>query len=231
VFAGCTVAASFVVQQSLHGQIELPPWIADTRSSTASLVVGFLHGSTYIACLCYFLLCFQLVLGATPVKSGLWFLVVTVFVAHINAMTCLAMDFTGYYRPSMWMSASFLTLGIGLSIALPSHWNYPLLIAILLLIALGIGSLLDSPREALYAHVPCHQYFRARVVYMFVETLGSAVGLVIGLFVLQNELIARLASSSDSSQDPATVLAVMSSLPSETQEILRTILAASLSRV
>ena len=63
------------------------------------------------------------------------------------------------------------------------------------------------------------------------ETLGSAVGLVIGLFVLQNELIARVASSTDILQDPATVLAGMSSLPFEIQRILRKILAASLSRV
>lgn len=195
------------------------------------MVIGFLHGFTYIACLCYLPLYFQLVLGATPIQSGLWSLVVMVLVAHINGMICLAIDFTRYYRPFMWMGASFLTPGIGLSIALPSHWNCPSLVTVLLLIALGIGSLLDSPREALYAHVPCHQYFRTRVVYTFVKTLGSAVGLVIGLFVLQNELIARLASSTDMLQDPATLLAGPSSLPLEIQEILRTTLAASLGRV
>jgi hypothetical protein len=124
-----------------------------------------------------------------------------------------------------------ITLGVGPSIALPSHWNYSLLFAILLLIAVGIGCLLDSPLEAIYAHVPPQQLFRARVVYTFMETLGSAVGLVIGLFVLQNELIARLTSSTDILQDPATVLAGMSSLPFEIQRILRKILAASLSRV
>ena len=63
------------------------------------------------------------------------------------------------------------------------------------------------------------------------ETLGSAVGLVVGLFVLRNELIARLASSADVSQDPATVLTGMGPVPLKSQEILRTILMASLSRV
>jgi MFS family permease len=231
VFAGCTLGAIFVLKQSLHGQIELPPWIRDTRSPIACLVISFLHGCIYIACLHYFPLYFQLVLGATPVQSGLWSLVLMVLVVHIRGITGLTIDFTGYYRPFMWMGGSLLTLGVGLIIALPSHWNYPLLVTTLLLISVGIGCLLESPREALYIHVPPQQRFRARVVYTFMETLGSAVGLVVGLFVLQNEMIVRLASSAVTSQDPATMLARMSSLPLEIQEILRTILAASLSRV
>jgi MFS family permease len=230
-FAGCTVGAVFVVQKCLHGQIELPPWIRDTRSPTACLVISFLHGCIYIACLYYFPLYFQLVLGATPVQSGLWSLVLMVLVVHIRGITGLTIDFTGYYRPFMWMGGSLLTLGVGLIIALPYHWNYSLLVTTLLLISVGIGCLLESPREALYIHVPPQQRFRARVVYAFLETLGSAVGLVVGLFVLQNELIARLASSAITSQDPTTALARMTSLPLEIQEILRTILAASLGRV
>jgi hypothetical protein len=63
------------------------------------------------------------------------------------------------------------------------------------------------------------------------ETLGSAKCLVIGQVVLQSEVIARLTSSAATSQDPVTVLADLHSLPLEMQNILRSVLTASLSRV
>ena len=54
---------------------------------------------------------------------------------------------------------------------------------------------------------------------------------MVGQVVLQNELTTRLVISADLSQDPATVLADMGSLPFEMREVLRTVLTASLSRV
>lgn len=140
-------------------------------------------------------------------------------------------NWTDCDRPIMWTGASVLTLGIGFSIAFPSHRNLPLLVFVLLPIAVGTGLLFDAPLFALYSHSPCEDHSRVKAACTFVRTLGSGIGLVVGQVVLQNELITQLANSADISQDPITVLSDLSSLPLEMQEVLRPILTASLSRV
>jgi MFS family permease len=154
LLAGCIAGTIFVLKRSIYRQTELPLWIADVRSPAACLVVSFLHGFTYIGCLYYLPIYLQLVLGASPLTSGLWSLIGIVIVLHMRAATRFVIHWTSSYRPVIWASASFLILGIGLSIALPSRWSYPLLVAILLLVAAKVGPLFEAPRYALGAHVP-----------------------------------------------------------------------------
>jgi MFS family permease len=240
IVCGSTAAILFVAQQRFHPQPIIPPRIFATRSSAACLAVGFLHGFTYIACLFYLPLYFQLVLGASPVQSGLWLLIAAVPMSVITVAAALVIVRTGWYRPVTWISASSLTLGIGLAIAFPSHRNWPLIVFVLLLVAAGIGPLFQAPLLALQAQVLPEDTSRANGAFAFTRTMSSGIGLVIGQVVLQNELRIRLASP-DTVGIPAellgrvakqvTVLSDLDTLPLEMQEVLRTILTGSLSRV
>jgi MFS family permease len=240
IVGGSTAAILFVAQQRLHPQPIIPPRIFATRSSAACLAVGFLHGFTYIACLYYLPLYFQLVLGASPVQSGLWLLIAAVPMSVITVAAALVIVRTGWYRETIWISASSLTLGIGLSIAFSSHRNWPLVVFVLLLIAAGIGPLFQAPLLALQAQVNPEDTSRANGAFAFTRTMSSAIGLVIGQVVLQNELRHRL-KSPDTAGIPqefleraakqVTALADLDGLPLGMQEVLRNILTASLSRV
>jgi MFS family permease len=240
IVCGSTAAILFVAQQRFHPQPIIPPRIFATRSSAACLAVGFLHGFTYIACLFYLPLYFQLVLGASPVQSGLWLLIAAVPMSVITVAAALVIVRTGWYRPVTWISASSLTLGIGLAIAFPSHRNWPLIVFVLLLVAAGIGPLFQAPLLALQAQVLPEDTSRANGAFAFTRTMSSGIGLVIGQVVLQNELRIRLASPDtvgipaellDRVAKQVTVLSDLDTLPLEMQEVLRTILTASLSRV
>jgi hypothetical protein len=145
----------------------------------------------------------------------------------------------GWYRPVTWISASSLTLGIGLAIVFPSHRNWPLIVFVLLLVAAGIGPLFQAPLLALQAQVLPEDTSRAIGTFAFTRTMSSGIGLVIGQVVLQNELRIRLESPDtvgvpaeilDSVAKQVTVLVDLDTLPLEMQEVLRTILTASLSR-
>jgi len=240
IVAGCTIATLFVVQQRFHRQPLIPPRIFATRSSAACLAVGFLHGFTYIACLYYLPLYFQLVLGASPIQSGLWLLIAAVPMSFITVAAALVIVKTGWYRQIIWVSASCLALGLGLAIAFSSHKSWPLIVFVLLLIAAGIGPLFQAPLLALQAQVLAEDTSRANGAFAFTRTMSSAIGLVIGQVVLQNELRHRLMSPEtagipqellDRVAKQVTALADLDGLPLEIQDVLRNILTASLSRV
>jgi MFS family permease len=240
IVAGCTTAAIFVVQQRFHQQPLIPPRIFATRSSAACLAVGFLHGFTYIACLYYLPLYFQLALGASPVKSGLWLLITAVPMSFITVAAALVIVKTGWYRQIIWISASCLTLGLGLAIAFPSRRSWPLIVFVLLLIAAGIGPLFQAPLLALQAQVLAEDTSRANGAFAFTRTMSSAIGLVIGQVVLQNGLRNRLKGPDtagipqdllDRVAEQVTALADLKGLPLEMQDVLRKILTDSLSRV
>jgi MFS family permease len=148
---GCTVGVVCIVQRGPDRQ---SPLNSDGRSPAACLAVSFLHGFTYIGCLYYLPIYFQFVLGASPVRSGLWSLIPIFLMLLMRGIAATVSAWTDCDPPIVWTGATMLTLGIGVSIAFPPHRNLPLLVFVLLLVAIGTGLLFNAPFYALYHHSP-----------------------------------------------------------------------------
>jgi EmrB/QacA subfamily drug resistance transporter len=237
---GIVAALLFDAQEHTHHQPIVPPRIFSTRSPAACLAVAFLHGMTYIACLYYLPLYFQLVLHASPVQSGVWLLITAVPMSFITVAAALTIRKTGHYRPVIWFSAGALTLGLGLSIAFPSHRDWALIACVELLLALGIGPLFQAPLLALQSSSAPEDVSRANGAFAFMRTMSPGVGLVVGQVVLQNQLRTHLKGAAAAGVPQAllnrvlkevTALADISFLPVGQQEVLREALRDSLSRV
>lgn len=123
IAAGLTTSTILTVWLMFHQRCIVPGWIFVDRSFIACLVVGFLYGFTQIGCVYYLPLSFQLVLGASAVQSGLWIVIAIVAMLSTTVAVGFALKSTDRYRTIIWMSASSLTLGVGLSMAFTSHWN------------------------------------------------------------------------------------------------------------
>lgn len=240
LIGGIVSALLFLIQEKTHQQPIIPPRIFSTRSPAACLAVAFLHGLTYIACLYYLPLYFQLVLRASAVQSGVWLLITAVPMSFITVAAALAIRKTGRYRPIIWFSAGALTLGLGLSITFPSHRDWALIACVQLLLAFGIGPLFQAPLLALQASSSPEDVSRANGAFAFMRTMSSGVGLVVGQVVLQNQLQAHLSDAAaagipqafvDRVLEEVTALSDISGLPVGQQEVLREALRASLSRV
>lgn len=238
---GIVASLLFLAQEQTHKQPIVPPRIFSTRSPAACLAVAFLHGLTYIACLYYLPLYFQLVLRASPVQSGVWLLITAVPMSFITVAAALTIRKTGRYRPVIWFSAGALTLGLGLSIAFPFHREWALIVCVQLLLAIGIGPLFQAPLLALQASSAPEDASRANGAFAFMRAMSSGVGLVVGQVVLQNQLQTHLAGAAATAGIPqaltdrvlkeVTALSDISGLPAGQQEVLREALRASLSRV
>jgi EmrB/QacA subfamily drug resistance transporter len=237
---GIVAALLFLAQERTHQQPIVPPRIFSTRSPAACLTVAFFHGVTYIACLYYLPLYFQLVLRASPVRSGVWLLITAVPMSFITVAAALAIRKTGRYRPVVWFSAGALTLGLGLSIGFPSYRSWALIVCVQLLLAISIGPLFQAPLLALQASAAPEDASRANGAFAFMRTMSSGVGLVVGQVVLQNQLRTHLEGAAtagipqvllDRVLEEVTALADISGLPMGQQEVLREALRDSLSRV
>jgi MFS family permease len=240
LIGGCVATLLFLVQESKHRQPIIPPRIFSTPSSAACLAVAFLHGTTYIACLYYLPIYFQLVLRASPVESGVWLLIIAVPMSLITVAAALVIRNTGRYRPAIWLSASILTLGVGISIAFPASRNWSLIVIVQLLLAIGIGPLFQSPLLALQAATAPEDVSRANGAFVFMRTISSGIGLVMGQVLLQNQLQSHISGRAtlwiphgvlDRIREEVTALASISDLSAGQQDSLREALGASLSRV
>jgi EmrB/QacA subfamily drug resistance transporter len=193
LIASLVAICLFFYQQSKHSCPTIPLGLFRARSSAACLCVAVCHGLTYIAALYYLPIYFQIVLDATPVQSGTWLLLAAAPMSVITVLASLLIRKLGRYRGVLWTSAGLLALGNGIAILLPAHRDWTLLVIAQLLLAGGIGPLFQAPLIALMASVPTESVSRASGTLIFLRTIASAVGLVVGQVVLQQELGRNLA--------------------------------------
>jgi hypothetical protein len=132
------------------------------------------------------------------------------------------------------------TLGVGTSIAFTASRNWSLIVIVQLLLAIGIGPLFQSPLLALQAATTPEDVSRANGAFVFMRTISSGIGLIMGQVLLQNQLQSHISGTATSEipqgvldriREEVTALASISDLSAGQQDSLREALSASLSRV
>jgi MFS family permease len=238
--AGLVAMCLFLYQQSKHQHPTIPLSLFCARSSAACLCVAVCHGLTYIAALYYIPIYFQIVLGATPVLSGTWLLIAAVPMSAITVLAALLIRKLGRYRGVLWTSTGLLALGNGIAILLPAQRNWALIVVVQLLLACGIGPLFQAPLIALMASVATDSVSRASSTLIFLRTIASAIGLILGQVVLQQGLGQNLAlvdfeglpaGLSDQMAKHLGGIANLPPLPAAQREAIHAALALSLSRI
>jgi hypothetical protein len=174
------------------------PGIFKHRSAVASFGVCFFHGFIFIAAEYYLPLYFQAVLGATPLLSGVYLLALALSISFTAGATGAFIKKTGKYLPPIWFGMTILTLGFGLLIDLEAKANWAKIIIFQIIAGIGIGPCLQSPLIAMQNFVPQGDIATATATFGFVRNLSSAISVVIGSVVFQNEMQKHFASLSAS---------------------------------
>lgn len=192
---GSVTLVLFVVQQK-HRPMKItrsvmPVRIFSNRTAAACLSVSALHGFAYIVALYYIPIYFELVLDIGIFEVGLWLLLTAVPTTVVTVAAALLIRRTGRYANTTRASAAFLALGLGLCITFPSYKSLPRIVAFQLILAVGIGPLFQAPLIGLQAAVTKEDVSSAYATAIFLRTISSAIGLVIGQVILSNELRAQ----------------------------------------
>lgn len=161
------------------------------RSGIAAFLVCFCHGYIFMGEAYYLPLYFQAVIGSSPIMSGVYILPFVLALTFSAALTGLFIQKTGVYVPAVLVGLAIMTLGVGLLINLEVTANWGKIMGFQIVAGIGIGLNFEGPLLALQAIVGAENTATATATIGFVRTLSSAISVVIGTVVFQNQMAAK----------------------------------------
>lgn len=183
----------------------MPARIFRNTSNVASLAACFLQSFVFIAGSYYLPLYFQASLGATPILSGVYVLATAVALSISSIATGIFIRKTGKYKPPILIGFVLQTIGYGLFINLDANSSWAKIIIFQLIAGLGIGPNFQAPLIALQSGISPKDIASATALFGFTRNLATAISVVIGGVIFQNEVTKKISS------DPAlSVLAASS---------------------
>ncbi|KAF8550440.1 MFS general substrate transporter [Imleria badia] len=171
----------------------IPARLFKTRTTGIILVTVFLHAVVFFGA-SYYLPLFYQVLGASATDAGIKMLPFSLGAASISVVSGLILSKTGRYRPIMWVAYTVMTLGMGLMIMLDYTSSLAEQEVFPLIAAIGIGCLFQVPLVALQAAMPLKDMATASSGFMFLRTVGGAVGIAVGEAIIASILPQKLSS-------------------------------------
>ncbi|KAG8217942.1 major facilitator superfamily domain-containing protein [Butyriboletus roseoflavus] len=171
----------------------LPPRLFKTRTTGCLLATAFLQNSVFLPAMFYIPLFYQ-VLGSSATSAGVKMLPYTLVSSAFAVVSGRIVSKMGINRPAIWFGSALFTTGTGLMIMLDYTSSIVEQELFPLVAAIGMGFLFQIPMVALQAAMPLKDMATATGAYMFLRTLGGAVGIAIGEAIIAIELPRRLAA-------------------------------------
>ncbi|KAJ5487747.1 hypothetical protein N7530_002047 [Penicillium desertorum] len=189
---GAAVMALFVVNEwKIAKNPIIPLWLFASPSKVAPYVVFACNSYVFIGQAYYLPLYAQSALAATALMSGLYLLPLIVSCALAAAAAGIFMQRTGKYLPVMYIAQGFLVLGSGLLISLKFESNITRLIIFQILVGIGVGMNIEAPILAAQAAASVRDTAAVTATMGFVRSLSTAISVVVGGVVFQNEMNAK----------------------------------------
>ncbi|BCR94262.1 MDR family MFS transporter [Aspergillus luchuensis] len=206
---GTAVMALFVVNEWKFAKNPIiPVWLFTSPTKIAPYVVFACNSYVFIGQAYYLPLYAQSVLAASALRSGLYLLPLIVSCSLAAAAAGIFMQQTGKYLPVMYIAQGFLVLGSGLLISLDFEANITKLVIFQILVGIGVGMNIEAPILAAQAATSIRDTAAVTATMGFVRSLSTAISVVVGGVVFQNEMNAK-------NEDLASQLGSNSTLASE----------------
>ncbi|KAF4998770.1 hypothetical protein FGRMN_2911 [Fusarium graminum] len=239
---GFITAALFVWNEwKLAEYPVIPVHLFKTWSSSAAYAVAFFHAFVFLGVAYYLPLYFQAVLLASPLRSGIYLLPFILSITFSAAATGVYIQLSGKYLTAVRIGLAIMTLGMGLMINLDIDLNWAKLISFQLLTGIGVGMNFEGPLLAVQTVVPHKDVAIATTVMSFIRTIATAISVVIGGVLFQNEmkrenqalvdvLGPQLAKLFDGASASASV-DLVKMLPAESQLVVKTAFFRSMEKM
>ena len=186
---GFVAGGLFVVNEwKLAEYPVIPLHLFRTWSSSAAYSLCFLHAFAFMGVAYYLPLYFQAVLLASPLMSGVYLLPFIVSSSISAALTGVYIQRSGRYLPAMYTGLVAMTLGIGLLANLEVDADWAKMVIYQLIGGAGFGMNLEGPLLAVQADVQVRDVATATAVMGFIRTISTAISIVLGGVVFQNEM-------------------------------------------
>jgi hypothetical protein len=181
--------ASFVIYEWKVTDYPLMPLrLFKSRSNVAALTIPFLHGFVFISDSYFLPQYFQVVLGTSPILSGVYLLPYIVPLCFLSAGTGLYMKVTGRYLPPIYIGMILLTLGHGLYVDLQSYISWSRIIIYQIIVGCGAGPNFQAPLIALHSGIEPRDMAAGTSIFQFARNIGTAISVVVGGSIFSNQI-------------------------------------------
>ena len=191
VFGIVLIVLFFINEWKFARYPMMPLSLFKMRSNIACFGVCFVHGFVFISANYFLPLYFQGALGATPILSGVYLFPFILALSFTSISAGVFIKKTGQYLPPILFGVFFMTLGFGLFIDLPNGRTWGRIFPWEILAGLGVGTNFQSPLIALQTNVQPRDIATATATFGFVRQLSTAMSIVIGGVIFQNEMKKR----------------------------------------
>ncbi|KAL6711839.1 hypothetical protein ACN47E_002882 [Coniothyrium glycines] len=188
IFGVVMVGIFFMIEWRVAPYPLMPLDLFSKRSNIAALATCFFHAFVFISGNYFLPLYFQAVLGATPILSGVYLLPQAVALSFMSMITGIFIKKTGQYLPLIWGGMFLMTLGFGLFIDFDVNSPWVKIIIFQIIAGIGVGPNFQAPLIALQSLVPKRDIATATATFGFTRNLGSAISVVVGSVVFNNEM-------------------------------------------
>lgn len=166
----------------------LPVKIFGNRTTLATLGVSTCHSFVFIAYDLFLPLYFQIVLGLTPILSGVLLFALVIPMSALAAGSGFFVRKTGNFLGPMRVGLVLMTLGTGLLMLLDTHRSWAKLIIFQLITGIGTGMVFQSPLIALQANLKGSDMAAGTSGQTFLRSLFQSISVVVGTVLVQHGL-------------------------------------------
>ncbi|KAK2794270.1 hypothetical protein FQN50_009925 [Emmonsiellopsis sp. PD_5] len=183
---GLIVMALFVVNERRAKYPIMPMSLFRDHSNIFTLLVTWSHATVFISGTFYLPLYFQIVLGASPIMSGVYILPQVISLSILSFAVGIFIRKTGLFVEAIQFGMLAMTLGYGLYIDFKPYLSWPRLIIYQIISGIGIGPNFQSPLIALHARVRQSEVASVTTTHGFIRQLATSSSVVLGGVVYQN---------------------------------------------
>ncbi|KAG0650280.1 Efflux pump [Hyphodiscus hymeniophilus] len=187
IIIGALISVVFIFSEKRLAKYPLMPLeIFKDMSNVASLLVCFMHAMCFFAGEYYLPLYFQSALEASPSKSGVLILPITITEAIVGILVGIFIHRTGRYLALIRIGAVGMVLGNGIYILFSETSSVGQIVGFQIINGIGQGLLFEAPLIAIQALVSQDNTATATSTFGFVRNLAMAMSVVICGVIFQN---------------------------------------------
>ncbi|KAJ7629126.1 major facilitator superfamily transporter [Roridomyces roridus] len=204
ILFGILGAAFIGIQIWKQEDATVPPRIMKRRSIIAGSAFIFCLGGSFYTMTYFLPIYFQAIKGVSAVRSGIDNIPMVLALSLSAPLTGLFVSRVGYYKPPMFISVIFMSVGAGLISTLTAETSSGRWIGYQILYGVGSGCGVQQSLMAAQTTLEAKDIPTGTALMMFMQILGGTVFVSVAQTVFQNRLITGLAARVPG-VDPRTV--------------------------
>ncbi|KII90650.1 hypothetical protein PLICRDRAFT_107434 [Plicaturopsis crispa FD-325 SS-3] len=187
--SGMVVASIFCIWEWKGAQLPIVPmYIFKHKTVIGVYITMFINGFIFFSTLFYLPQFFQVALGYSPIRSGIFLLPVLVSQTVASGSAGALVSHTGRYRTIIHVGFSVWAIGSGCLSTINASSPKPLLVLYMLLAGMGSGQTTPTTTVAAQASVARKDMSVVTAVRNFIRLLGGTLSLGVGSTIVNNSL-------------------------------------------